>query len=181
MNIFIAYCSPLSWYFPSHGCCVLPWCPIFPGFAPISDGSVYKLIIYREQGWEYRSTIYRAIDNCIVFTISWSMESSIKSIDNIFLKCFCVFFRRKSHYLRPKTHIFGSLGTPDPPSPPYFGTIHQKEKVVIKFLNQVVTEAKDIVSKTQNIDRSRSHWEKNRIAQVGREASCSLIINWLWQ
>ena len=89
MNIFIAYCSPLSWYFPSHGCCVLPWCPIFPGFAPISDGSVYKLIIYREQGWEYRSTIYRAIDNCIVFTILWSIESSI-SIDNIFWKCFMV-------------------------------------------------------------------------------------------
>ena len=76
-------------------CCVLPWCLIFPGFAPISDGSVYKLIIYREQEWEYRSTMYRAIDNCIVFTISWSMESSIKSIDNIFLKCFCGFFRRK--------------------------------------------------------------------------------------
>ena len=63
-----------------------------------------------------RRYIVQSIIVCIVFTISWSMESSIKSIDNIFLKCFCgFFFRRKSHYLRPKTHIFGSLGTPESP------------------------------------------------------------------
>ena len=50
------------------------------------------------------------------------------------LRRFCGFFCRKSHYLRPKTHILGSLGTPESPLPPLFWNNPSKRKGRNKIL-----------------------------------------------
>ena len=44
---------------------------------------------------------------------------------NGFRDSFCLFFRGNGRFLRPKTHIFGRLGTPDS-APTKLGTIRQK-------------------------------------------------------
>ena len=89
--------------------------------------------------WLYIGSRSENIDRrCIVQSIMYCLHNIVKygvlnkEYRQYFFEVFLWFFSPKSHYLRPKTHIFGSLGTPE--SPPYFGTIHQKEKVVIKFL-----------------------------------------------
>ena len=103
---------------------------IFPHICVVFYLGVLYFLVLRQYlmglfiNWLYIGSRSENIDRrCIVQSIMYCLHNIVKygvlnkEYRQYFFEVFLWFFSPKSHYLRPKTHIFGSLGTPESPSP----------------------------------------------------------------